>query len=807
MKKRRKKAPEPEETPSPFAGEDWGLRAWLRLVRDLYCSFDRRTLGFARILLGFLLIADLIHRGAAWRDMYSSVGVLPTPLHLMRPSAYGAFSIFNAFVSPGELQVVWVLMAINAVCLLVGYRTKLAQIVALVFHVGMNGRVLLIENGGYVVNNLLLLWTLFLPLGDRFSVDAVLASLRRRRETTAADLNDRSDMLGPGIDRPHVSVVGLVLVLQIAAIYYFNVIHKTGPAWRNGTAVYYVLYVDRMVTPLVSTLRGYIPNLGIILMTRTTMAFEAAIPVLLLQPLARTWARRGVIFMMCTLHLAFGTTFVLGPFAWSLCVFAVLLFSADDWDLAIRTMRRPRRALTVVFDPRSGGALFLCRLLKRLDRFELLTFAAEEGVPLGLGVRRPGAPKKRVGRAAMIASLVEALPLGPIVAWIPRLPGVKGLVDAACAALEKRDVSGFFGLRVAGPPGSAGSAKKPEVTVDPREPALAPLYGAVAIDTVLRSAVSRLGEQLGFVRYFLPVLSVVVPWWLARIVVGTFGPRPDADNPAWLLLVLGVYFVLFVGTVGRWISGLGSPRPPETTTGRALACVLALAAVPTAIGAAVHLDRPVPGVLLVLASVVLAGVLSAWAMFPEATLTTFRRAAFGSVREFVILAMFAGAVSQASVELWSVNKRIKVPQPEALRLLSQKMRFLQGWFMFSPNPLTEDGTIVVDAITVSGRHVDPFTDKEPYWDLSSKSLELTQIWSDYFNRIQLPANTAYREAMKEYMYRLPERTGRPEDAIVSGDVYWIREMNPRWNETTSYGYEKSKLFSFENPAAQPRASR
>jgi hypothetical protein len=135
------------------------------------------------------------------------------------------------------------------------------------------------------------------------------------------------------------------------------------------------------------------------------------------------------------------------------------------------------------------------------------------------------------------------------------------------------------------------------------------------------------------------------------------------------------------------------------------------------------------------------------------------------------------------------------------------MRFLQGWFMFSPNPVTDDGTIVVDALTVDGRHIDPFTAKEPYWDLSSKSLALTQIWCDYFNRIQLPANNGYRDAMKDYMYRLPERTGHPNDAIVSGDVYWVKEMNPRWGEHAGYGYERAKLFSFENPAAQPHASR
>jgi hypothetical protein len=694
---------EPAETEAaetaPAPREDWGVRAWLRLIADLYCRFDRRTLGFTRILLGFLLLMDVLHRGRVWTDMYSSVGVLPTQLNLQRPQAWGAFSIFNGFDSPAEVRVLWVLMAVNAFCLMIGYRTKVAQIAALVLHVGMNGRVLLVENGGYVVNNLLILWTMFLPMGDRFSVDALRASWKRRREATAGDLNDRSDMLAPGLERPHTTVLGLVLMIQIAAIYYFNVIHKTGPSWRDGTAVHYVLYVDRMATPLISHLRDYVPNFLILFMTRATMAFEAGIPVLLLQPLARPWARRAVIAMMCTLHLAFGTTFVLGPFAWSCCTLATLLFSRDDWELAIGAMRRPRRARTVLFDPASAGALVVCRLLKRLDRFELLTFAEEPGLALGIGVAG------QTSRAGMVADLTEALPLGPILAWIPRLPVVRSLVEGALVAIEKRDVSGFLGLST----------------------------------------------------------------------VSTTPPAPVDDRPA-------------VPPVKAWVVVVGA---------------LFLAGV---IGFAAWRDEPLSGVLMVLAAVAVTGAFGAWFTFPTLSLATARRAVFGAWREFIVVAVFAGAVNQAMVELWCVNKRIKVPQPEALRLLSHKMRFLQGWFMFSPNPVMDDGTIVVDALTVDGRHVDPFTGKEPYWELT-QSLALTQIWCDYFNRIQLPANTLYRDAMKDYMYRLPQRTGNPGDAIVSGEVFWVKKMNPRWNDTKPYGYERAKLFSFDNPAAQPHASR
>jgi hypothetical protein len=637
-----------ETPPKPAPSSQIGrfFRETGELLRDYYLTFDRRVLGFTRLMLGFYLVMDVCHRGRWWKEMYSTEGVLPNNVNLYRPQAWGAFTIFNSFSSPGELRVFWVFLFAVFGCLLVGYKTKVMQVLSLVLVTGMNGRVLLIENGGYVVQNLLLLWTCFLPLGDRFSLDALLASMKRRREASADELNDRSDVLTPEQQKPHVTVMGFILMIQLSAIYFFNVIHKTGANWKNGTAVHYVIYVDRMATPLVAAVRDYIPNWAILFMTKSTLAFEAGIPVALLSPLGRVWSKRLAIVMINALHLAFGFTFCLGPFAWACCIFSTLLFSAEDWDIAGETMRREHRARTVVFNPASPGALLICRLLKRFDHFELLTFAEGKPGPLGLAVVR--ADGKKLKRGAAFGDAVAALPLGPLVAWAFRAPVLGGIFDAICRSIEGREASADLGL-------------------------------------VLRPSFTE-----------------------------------------------------------------GGPSP----------------------------------------------------------LRRGGRTALAVVRELMAVAMFAGAINQAMVELWVVNRRIKVPQPEALRVLAHKARFLQGWFMFSPNPVMDDGTVVVDAITIDGRHVDPFsihshplTLREPDFDLiNAKSLWLTQAWGDYFNRIHLPGNTAYRDAMKEYMYKLPQRTGNPNDAIASGEVFWVTDQNPRWNEKESYKLEKNKLFSFENPA-------
>jgi Vitamin K-dependent gamma-carboxylase len=626
--------PPPTEPPAP-------PETMLGILRETYLTFDRRTLGFTRILLGFFLIMDLWRRTSAWMDMYSTEGVLPNDVNLARPQGYMAISILNGFSTPPELAVLWVIILATYVCLLLGYKTKVAQILSFVFVSGMNVRVTQIENGGYVVHNLLLMWTAFLPLGDRFSLDALFASMKRRREASADELNDRSDVLLPEKEQPLVTLLGLVLVIQLAAIYFFNVVHKTGPAWKNGTAVHYVLYVDRMVTPIVAHTRDYLPNWAILFMTRTTLTFEGAIPLALLSPLGRPWARRLAIVMINALHLGFGIAMTLGPFAWALCIFSTLLFAREDWEIAIATMRREHRARTVIFDPTSPGAVLFCRLLKRFDRFELLVFREGEGVPLGVALE--GEDDTLITRSACFADLLAALPLGPALAWALRAPVLSGLFDRLFGWLETKDVSGWLGLT------------------------LRPSFTASATSPLRRGG----------------------------------------------------------------------------------------------------------------------------------------RKTLATLRELGILAMFVAEANQAAVELWVINRRFKIPQPEPLKTMALKMRLLQGWFMFSPNPVMDDGTLVVDAVTIDGRHIDPFTQKEPDFDLlHAKSLGLSQLWGDYYNRMHLGGYTWHRDAMKEYMLRLPKRTGRVEDTLVSGDVYWVQDLNPKWNETQSYNQEKVKVFSFDNPAGK-----
>src|SRR5262249_16344296 len=112
-------------------------------------------------------------------------------------------------------------------------------------------------------------------------------------------------------------------------------------------------------------------------------------------------------------------------------------------------------------------------------------------------------------------------------------------------------------------------------------------------------------------------------------------------------------------------------------------------------------------------------------------------------------------------------------------------------------PITDDGVLAVDALTLEGRHVDPFTEKVPDLVLTDSEGEgLGQIQQDYFNRIRLDRNKVFRQGLQEWILRYPLRTGRPEDEIIALDVYWVRDQCPKPGDDKPYKNETIAILTW-----------
>jgi hypothetical protein len=314
---------------------------FLHRFARIYMTADLRSLAAGRIALALVLLLDLAKRAAQLDAFFTNEGLIPNHTLLWRPPFEKAVSLFYLASYRHEAIVGFVLCAIAYLALLVGFRTRLAQIASLIAVLSLHGRLLLFDNGGDVVLGLLCIWTTFLPTGRRWSVDAVLAR-RAREHPPRFDLAPE-----PGSRaRTFTSLAVLALICQLAFIYFFNAVHKGGTTWLDGSAVHYAIHLDRLATPFAVWLRHAMPTEVARALTWTTLAIEWALPFLLLAPFEVRRCRRLAAALVVVLHASLGMCLNLGIFVPAMIAFTPNLLAGEDWDALARWWaRRHRRTL------------------------------------------------------------------------------------------------------------------------------------------------------------------------------------------------------------------------------------------------------------------------------------------------------------------------------------------------------------------------------------------------------------------------------------------------------------------------------
>ncbi|MGE0321273.1 MAG: HTTM domain-containing protein [Polyangiaceae bacterium] len=403
-------------------------RRFGRAIAERYATVDPRSLGLFRWLLGTLLLVDLLRRYPDLVDHFTNEGWLPNHFALFRPMSNHLWSIYHAFSTPGEVKVLfWIHVAVYF-CLWIGWRTRLMHVLSALLLCSISSRSILMENGGYVVLILLTVWSMFLPLGRRFSVDSLLASLRQRRESSVEALNDRTS---PRLDtRPVVNLAATALLFQWAVIYYFNAVHKNGPPWKDGTAVYYFLQQDRMISPFGGWIRHHLPLWAIKGMSWSALAIEFVLPALILTPIFFRRARLLAWALILALHLGIDSMVQLGPFSWAMMAMMSIFVHADFWSSLAARQRKKRSARRVLLDSDNGLALTLGRLIKRFDGQGLVHFVSLPGYAQGFGVLEESASESTaLSGVAGLRSLTHALSTPRFVWFWLYLPGISHGID------------------------------------------------------------------------------------------------------------------------------------------------------------------------------------------------------------------------------------------------------------------------------------------------------------------------------------------------------------------------------------------
>lgn len=281
---------------------------------DKLFGIDLRSLALFRMGLGLVILGDLISRAFDLKAFYTGEGVLPRVLLLEKASSWPASPpSLNLLSDSVTFQAfLFLLTGFFALALIVGFRTRFATFACWVLMTSLQVRNPLIRQAGDVLLQLYLFWSLFLPLGACWSLDQTLAPSRHNRP---------SRVLSGGT---------VALLLQVCFVYWFASLNKTGDAWRDGSALYYVFNLDALTTPLGHFLLNY-PSLLTVL-SYFTIWLERLGPLLAFVPICNGVIRVVLVFLFMGFHLGILLCLSLGPFPYFSMIGWLVFLPSCFWE-------------------------------------------------------------------------------------------------------------------------------------------------------------------------------------------------------------------------------------------------------------------------------------------------------------------------------------------------------------------------------------------------------------------------------------------------------------------------------------------
>ena len=282
-------------------------------VLDIFGA-DLRSLAIFRIAIAVLMLFDLFNRATDLTAHYTDAGIMPRSVLLTQVLSQYSFSLGALNGGAAFQAMLFLVAALAALGVLVGYRTRLMTFVAWILLLSIQFRDPLVGGSDGPLLRMLFFWGMLLPLGAYWSVDRVRSALPRPSPR-------------------FLSLATFGLFMQIAFMYWFTAALKTGPEWRvDHTALYYVFSLDELAKPL----GHYLLNFPELLQVMTFGAFllEAFGPFLLFFPFFTGPVRTAGALAFMSLHFGIWLTMDIGIFPWISALCMVCFFPTWFWQKA-----------------------------------------------------------------------------------------------------------------------------------------------------------------------------------------------------------------------------------------------------------------------------------------------------------------------------------------------------------------------------------------------------------------------------------------------------------------------------------------
>ena len=316
-----------------------------RIIKETF-SVDLRSLALLRMGLGAILMADLILRALDLRMFYSDTGVLPRAILFEKFLNSARFSLYFVNGNAWFVAMLFFVAFLFAFLLFIGYKTRISTFISWVLLVSLQVRNPLVLNGGDTLLRMLLFWSLFLPLGTKYSLDNAF--------------NKKRDFLPKNFFS--AGVTGLFL--QVAMAYWFAASFKLhGKSWMSGQAIYYTLNIDQFSTHFGLFLLGFPAILTFL--TYFTVSLQIIGPFLLLSPIYKSFFRTLGVSFFVLFHAGIASTLRIGafPFIGMLSVLAFL--PSEFWDyFERRSQKTIKQRLRLYYDSECGFCQKMIMMLK-----------------------------------------------------------------------------------------------------------------------------------------------------------------------------------------------------------------------------------------------------------------------------------------------------------------------------------------------------------------------------------------------------------------------------------------------------------
>ncbi len=288
-------------------------------------SIDLRSLALFRIAVSLVVLDDLVSRAVDTTAHYTDAGVLPR-IDLIRLDP-GVPSLHLALGSTWFAGMMFAVQGLFAVMLLLGYRTRLATVVSWVLMLSLHHRNPYVLQAGDVLLRLLLFWSMFLPLGARWSLDAKAGT----DLCPDASLNNR-----------FLSIASVALLVQVCLVYMVGAVLKWHPVWREGHAVWYAMHLDLFATSWGVWLREQSWGASVMRgLTWWTLGLEFFGPLLAFVPWRNGFFRGLTVALFLSLHLGLLVFMMLGQFPYISMAGWLVFVPGAMWDRWRWTAAKP----------------------------------------------------------------------------------------------------------------------------------------------------------------------------------------------------------------------------------------------------------------------------------------------------------------------------------------------------------------------------------------------------------------------------------------------------------------------------------